>query len=413
MTDLLDNVVIIGGGLGGIALAIALSQRSIPCRVYESRAEDAEMFGSGVTFGPNGCRVLDRLGVWEQVKARSYESESHTFKDAQANTTRKTNLATERLYGYKNHRIYRETLKQILRAAVKERKVPVEYESRFEGVVEDTTAHGVTFLINGRKEHASLLIGADGIHSTVRKHLTEATPEYMGLACVYGHLPTNLVPWLSEESDKACTIQDVPGSLFMVPEVKDGSDLMVGRQFSHPALDRAGWDALAADPDQLYKLFSKDYEQWDAPARLIMDQLSSRKRGLLLWPYRRMPKLAEWASATGRTIIIGDAAHAMPPSSGQGVNQAFEDAYTLALMLTSLPPRANLPEALSFWRNLRQARIDAILRMAAAIDASRLPEAERRNQHHDKPESHASEDLQWLYSATMDDEIAAWIRTRT
>jgi 2-polyprenyl-6-methoxyphenol hydroxylase-like FAD-dependent oxidoreductase len=217
----------------------------------------------------------------------------------------------------------------------------------------------------------------------------------MGLACVYGHLPTNLVSWLSEQLDKSCTMQDVPGSLFMIPEVKDGSDLMVGRQFSHPALGRAGWDALAADSDQLYNLFSKDYEQWNAPARLIMDQLSLRKRGLLLWPFSRMPKLAEWASATGRTIIIGDAAHAMPPSSGQGVNQAFEDAYTLTLLLPSLPPRANLNEALSFWRNLRQARIDAILRMAAETDASRLPEAERRDHGRgqrrlDQRESHAS-----------------------
>jgi hypothetical protein len=59
----------------------------------------------------------------------------------------------ETFYGYKSHRIYRETLKQELTAVLKECKVHAEYESRFEGVVEDT-AKGVTFLINGRKEHA-------------------------------------------------------------------------------------------------------------------------------------------------------------------------------------------------------------------------------------------------------------------
>lgn len=298
------------------------------------------------------------------------------MKDAEGRTTSQSNLVTEELYGYKNHRIYRQALIEELKAMLKECKIPVEYGAKFKTVLEET-ANGVTFLINGKPERASLLIGADGINSAVRKHVTSELPEYMGLSSIYGHVATDSIPWPSESFEKVCTLQDDPGTLFMIPEVPDGSELMVGRQFAHPPLDRADWEALAKDKDKLSTLFCKDYDQWHSLAQSIMDQLSKRKEGLLLWPYHRMPKLARRASPTGRVIIIGDAAHAMPPSSGQGVNQAFEDSHTFALLLSSLLPNSDLNEALDFWHGLRQARIDAILRMADVINMNRLPAAQR------------------------------------
>ncbi|PIG89088.1 hypothetical protein AARAC_011271 [Aspergillus arachidicola] len=387
MANVIEDVAIIGAGLGGMAFAIALSQRSIPCRIYERRNENSETFNSGVTLGPNGSRVLDSLGILQRIAPLSYQTETHTFKGPEGNTLNRINIATKELSEYKGHRIYRQILKQEFAAVLKELKIPVEYGAKFEKVV-DESADGIAFLINDRVERASVLVGADGIHSTVRKYLTPARPEYVGLVCIYGHLPTDEVSCSPKKPIKHARSKMNPG-------------------FTYPALDRGGWEALAHEPDKLYNMFCKDYEQWGPAGRSIMDLLSTRKEGLLLWPFHRMPKLSSWASPAGRVIIIGDAAHAMPPSSGQGVNQALEDAFTLSVLLKSLSSKTNANEALRLWHERRQDRIDMTLKMAEETNVKRLPKAERlaleKRGPHSEQQRKILEDLKWLASPDMDE----------
>lgn len=396
-------------------MAIALHQRSISCRIYEARSEDSRAIGSGVTLGPNGCRVLDKLGLLKQVALRCFRSEVHELKDAEGNTTGNSNPVTEQLYGYKNHRLYRQALIDEMKVKLKECGIPVEYNAKFEKVVDETDG-SVTFLINGRLERATLLIGSDGINSTVRKYVTSELPEYMGLASVYGHVLTDTVQWPSKTFNKNSTIQDNPGALFMAPEVPDGSELMVGRQFAHPPLDRANWEALANDKDKLCALICKDYDKWHPLSQSILDQVEIERNGLLLWSYHCMPKLARRCSPIGRIIIIGDAAHVIPPSSGQGVNQAFEDSHTLAVLLSSLSPEMDLNEALDFWHGLRQARIDGIMKIANDINKKRLPAGQRfvyeeANGGHDQ--LLPADAMKWLFMPTTEDDVAAWINSHT
>lgn len=338
----------------------------------------------------------------------------HELKDAEGNTTGNSNPVTEQLYGYKNHRLYRQALIDEMKIKLKECEIPVEYNARFEKVV-DETDNGVTFLINGRLERATLLIGSDGINSAVRKHVTSELPEYMGLASVYGHVLTDKVPWPSKGFNKNSTIQDSPGALFMAPEVPDGSELMVGRQFSHPPLDRANWEALANDKDKLCALICKDYDEWHPLAQSILDQVGMERNGLLLWSYHCMPKLTSRCSPTGRIIIVGDAAHVIPPSSGQGVNQAFEDSHTLAVLLSSLSSKMDLNEALDFWHGLRQDRIDGIMRMADVTNKKRLP-ASQRSVYEETDRGHDQlpvDAVKWLSMPMAEDDLVAWINSRT
>ncbi|KAE8312807.1 hypothetical protein BDV41DRAFT_577239 [Aspergillus transmontanensis] len=131
-----------------------------------------------------------------------------------------------------------------------------------------------------------------------------------------------------------------------------------------------------------------------------MDLLSTRKEGLLLWPFHRMPQLSSWASPVGRAIIIGDVAHAMPPSSGQGVNQALEDAFTLAVLLKTLPNKRNANEELAIWQKLRQGSIDKVLKMAEETDVKRLPKADRlalgERGYSSEQQPKVLEDLKWF-----------------
>ena len=98
MTGLVSDVAIIGGGLGGCALALALTARDIPITIYESRGPGADTLTSGVVLTPNGLHVLERLGVFDRIKDRCWISTHRTFKDREDNTVRKTVVAAKGLY---------------------------------------------------------------------------------------------------------------------------------------------------------------------------------------------------------------------------------------------------------------------------------------------------------------------------
>lgn len=385
---------------------MALNQKSIPCQIYERRSEGADVLTSGVVITPNGCRVLDELGILARIESKSYRSEYNVTKNEKDETVEKIQVASKESSGYLYHRLYRLTLLQALKNMLNERNIPVFYNYKFEKIISET-ADGVIFQVSGEERKAAALVGCDGIHSSVRHYLTDAVPEYTGILCVYGHIPTSCVEWPDEDFKTGCTIQGKPGGLFMVPEVADVSELMVGMQFPYPEQGREGWESLNANKELLCSLMRKDYNQWHDTAKIILDQLSQHPQGMLSWPFYAMPKLTNWASSTGRVIMIGDAAHAMPASSGQGVNQALEDAFSLAMVLSSTHMNETLSVALRFWQSWRQGKIDKVLQMAKATNTKRMSEAERlkllQNQVDDRSgHGQASQGpLSWLFDLDL------------
>lgn len=355
---------------------------------------------------PNGCRVLDELGILPRIESKSYRSEYNVTKNEKDETVEKIQVASKESSGYPYHRLYRLRLLQEMKSMLNERNIPVFYNSKFEKIISET-ADGVIFQVSGEERKAAVLVGCDGIHSSVRHYLTDAVPEYTGILCVYGHIPTSCVEWPDEDFKTGCTIQGKPGGLFMVPEVADVSELMVGMQFPYPEQGREGWESLNANKELLCSLMRKDYNQWHDTAKIILDQLSQHPQGMLSWPFYAMPKLTNWASSTGRVIMIGDAAHAMPASSGQGVNQALEDAFSLAMVLSSTRMNETLSVALRFWYSWRQGKIDKVLQMAKATNTKRMSEAERlkllQNQADDRSgHSQASQGpLSWLFDLDL------------
>ncbi|KAK1625442.1 hypothetical protein BDP81DRAFT_452901 [Colletotrichum phormii] len=367
------GVVIIGAGLSGTALALALDQKSIPCRIYEARSADADVLTSGVVLTPNGCRVLDEIGVLGRIEAKSFLFEHRINQTISTRT-----ISFHDTKNYHAYRLYRLALLQEMKRMLAEKSVPVYYDAKFEKVISDTS-DVVTFQVDGKMEHAAILIGSDGIHSTLRRYLTDLIPTYTGIFCVYGHILTSSVNWPDKEfSATSCTILGKPGSLFMVPEEADGVTLMVGTQFPHPEQGREGWQTLAASPESLVTLLQRDYDQWHDTARHILDQLCSRSNRLLSWPFYTMPKLPSWSSSSGNVIIIGDAAHAMPASSGQGFNQALEDAYSLARLISVDWTPEKRPLGLETWQSWRQTKIDRVLLMTQATNLKRSAEETRQ-----------------------------------
>jgi 2-polyprenyl-6-methoxyphenol hydroxylase-like FAD-dependent oxidoreductase len=133
-----------------------------------------------------------------------------------------------------------------------------------------------------------------------------------------------------------------------------------------------------------------------------------------IWPHHAVPRLDSWMSPNRRVILLGDAAHAIPPSFGQGANLAFEDAFTLALLLSKLGPQLQLQDALGFWQTFRQERIDKIIELTNMMDKRRLSAAEReRPTENEKEESSKNSDaggqLRWLYRPQLEGEVLLWV----
>lgn len=370
-----------------------------------------------------------------RIKDRCYISTYRTFKNDKDETVRKSLIANEALYGYSNHRLWRKVLLDEMKQMLAERHVLIKYESKFGGIVSDRT-DGVTFLVDQVKHNASLLIGADGIYSSVRKHLApDIVPEYTGMVGILSHIKRASVSWPYEDYERNATIQGKPGAIFFLPEDPREEDIMVGLQVQYPQQSRDDLEHLQADKDNLIDFYKKGYEEWGTTARSIIDSVAENKETCYIWPYLRMPKLPEWYSDTGRVVIVGDGAHALPPSSGQGVNQALEDVYSLTLLLTSMAgsgiraDRADSADgegdaavgrligALSYWQEMRQKRLDAIFDWVTnSQNVQRLPEAERKQLVAEgkikevKPGE--PDDMSWLYRPHLEEDVQCWIASR-
>jgi len=196
---------------------------------------------------------------------------------------------------------------------------------------------------------------------------------------------------------------------------------MIGTQVQYPEQSREDLERLAKDYDQLARFYTRGYNEHGSTAQSIIDQVLINKETLYIWPYLKMPTLQRWFSSTGRVIMVGDGAHALPPSSGQGVNQALEDVYSLTLLLTSLhKPSGQLngvsedsdveiTTALEFWQSMRQKRLDAIFDWVNGYqNVERLPEAERKKIKVEGKEQ-IGDDMSWLYRSSLESDIKEWL----
>ncbi|KAH8814821.1 hypothetical protein F5884DRAFT_151908 [Xylogone sp. PMI_703] len=400
------NVAIIGSGLSGLSLSLALHQQNIPCIVYESRPAPLNI-GGAVMLSPNALRVLDALGVYDRVRVKGYNFETLEYKDGDGKLLETYEFGGKEKYGYAALRIYRHALIDELLAVMKERGVQIEFGKKFVRIVEETD-NGVTWEFqDGNTESADILVGADGIHSTVRRYLyPDLTPTFTGMAGITAAVPTAQLK-LPSGYHIPVTILTPHGSFVIAPQGTDGSEVLLGKQKrigEDP--DRAGWEQISADKEALVEFLRQDTEHFPEIVQNAVSHIPHDRFNV--WPYYVVPKLEKWASEKRRVIILGDAAHAIPPSAGQGINQAFEDVYIFSLLLGQVD-KVNMRDALSFWQSYRQQRVDKVLELNHQIEFRRMPQEERDKM----PAGSMKEiELSWLYQADFRADVNRWVESR-
>lgn len=252
--------------------------------------------------------------------------------------------------------------------------ITVTYGVKFSHVLSEDES-GVSFsFTNGTKASADILVVADGIHSTVRKYLyPEIVPKYSGSVAITCALERNKLklPSIISAADYSMpvAVYDKPGAFVMAPQNIEGSEVLAGTQRTWPEQDGAGWDALLADREGLLELFKEGYSEWPTIVQSALDNVNIDT--LSIWPYYVVPKLDSWSSASERVLILGDAAHAMPPTAGQGASRGFEDAFTLATVLAHISSKVTLDKALPVWKDVRQQRVDKVIKLTLQLNNAR------------------------------------------
>lgn len=404
-----NEVAIIGAGLSGLTLALALHQQGIKATVYESRSSPLNI-GGAVMLSPNALKVLDALDLYQKVQSKGYNFESLEFLKASGELIETYEFGSKEKYGYQANRIYRHDLIDVILSEVFAKEIQVVFGHKYLRVVEETEDHVVWESTDGQKSEASLLIGADGIHSSVRKYIyPEIEPKFAGMAGITAAVPASQVTYPGGRIDKPLTfISKDKGAFVIAPQKADASEMFFGKQRRIDEQTREGWDRFFADKESLVKFLQDDAEVFGEVAITATKHIAHDK--INVWPFYIIPSLKTWASEKRRVLILGDAAHAIPPSAGQGINQAFEDVYMFALLLAEAKRgKAKLEDTLTTWVSYRQDRINKVLELNKQVDLRRMPSQAHNGSEPVIEVAKQDFDLRWLYEPDFKAEVETWV----
>lgn len=396
-----ENVAIIGAGLSGLTLALALHQQGIASTIYEARSAPLNI-GGAIMLSPNALRILDLLGVYERIHPEGYDFDKLYFRSPTDQPWDEYEFGSKEKYAYRGMRIYRHVLIRELSAMIEEANIHIQYNKKFARIALETDTSVTWSFEDGTTATATCLVGADGIHSKVRKYMhPDLEPKFTNAMGVTAAVPTAQLQVPKGYNLPVTIMNKQHGAFVIAPQQHDGSEVLIGRQKRAPELDRDSWDKLMNDKQWCIDYLRQGASDFPEIVQRAVQHIEEEK--INLWPFYVVPKLDQWSSDHGRVVILGDAAHAIPPSAGQGINQAFEDVYTYALIVAKCD-REYLEKALKIWQQGRQERVDRVLALNAQIDKRRMPK-QGGDDEDEKPF-----ELEWLYTPDFNDMVDEWLR---
>jgi salicylate hydroxylase len=379
MSSRKPKILIAGGGIGGIATALALKSRGIDAQLFE-QATAFRQVGAGIQLSCNATRILRALGVGEGLARVAVCPET---RDYRAWDTGERLFLTplgqraELSFGAPYYHVHRAELLSVLLDALGKEGFCLSAEV----VAFDQDENSVAITIaDGRTFEGDVLVGADGIHSIVRAGLFgREHARYTGNVAWRGLVPAEAIAHL--ELQKVTGVWMGPNRSIVQYYVSEGRTFnWIGISRSQqPA--RESWLAEGSIEDVL-----AEYAGWHSTIREV---IRSTPRVLRQALYDREP-LSNWQ--IGRVVLLGDAAHPMLPFYAQGAAQSIEDAYVLAGCISAWPEAPT--QALAEYVRLRQPRTAWMQDLSRreeelyqTADASAIADRNARMRRHRTPET--------------------------
>lgn len=348
---MVKKVAIIGAGLGGLAVAIALHKQGINAQVYE-KARCLRPIGAGLSILPNGLHSLAAIapGITDLLQQAGSETQMLTLKKSTGEIIAQKTVTLREKYGQPMLQIRWSRLQEILASALPTENIDLNHHC----IGWEQNDQGVKVHFQGTKTvETELLIGADGLNSIVRQTLIgDGEPRYAGRMSWRAVLQYNHET-LHPQEVMSMTAPD--GKIFGFFDLGDGYIM---------------WSAAALSPDKPINQSLADvksrvqdyFANWAEPVPAIIQATDAE--AIVERPICDRPPLANWSQ--GRVTLLGDAAHPMVPLLGQGANTAFEDAWELSQCLTREP----LAAALASYETRRKPRTQ-IIQIRNAVQANR------------------------------------------
>jgi 2-polyprenyl-6-methoxyphenol hydroxylase-like FAD-dependent oxidoreductase len=337
------RVVIVGGGIGGLTAAVALQAVGWEVVVCE-RAPELREVAAGISLWPNAVRLLRRFGVGDAVEAAgsvATGSRVRTWYGAPLGPCMVDELAER--FGAPLVVLHRAFLQGILRSALDGQVLRLGAECV---AVEPAARGAAVHLAAGGVERGRVVVGADGLDSMIRESVGgHEPPRYSGYVSMRGVVPLSL---------------NLAGRLLTGESWGRGSLFGVATLGGNQAYWWASWrepEQPAGGREDDKRALLGRFGAWHDPIPELID--GSLAEAIVRTPLYERPPAGRWADGT--VVLVGDAAHPMLPSLGQGACQAIEDAAALASALAAAP---DIGAALGEYERRRRPRAELVAQRA-------------------------------------------------
>ncbi|KTS38741.1 monooxygenase [Methylobacterium indicum] len=352
------RVAVVGGGIGGLTLGLALRRHGLKAEIYEQAAELAEI-GAAVALSANATRELERLGLGPALAAVSTEPTELIFRDGRSGARVAAcpvrDGGTYRAKaGAPYYGVHRADLQKVLSGALAGEGLHLGH--RLTAIAQTGDAMALRFE-NGAEVEADLVVGGDGVRSPVRRWITGGERvRYSGTSAFRGVVPMGLLPALPDpQAIQFWMGPDAHLLHYAIGGEADSVNFFAVVEGPRAWTSERWLDAIA--PGEHLAGFAG----WHPAVIEMIDALPQTHR----WGLFVTDPLRRWHR--GRAVLMGDSAHAMLPHHGQGANTTIEDAVTLAALLAA-DGAGDLDGTMRRYQDLRQMRTRTIQRSAWATN---------------------------------------------
>ncbi|MBA3946545.1 MAG: FAD-dependent monooxygenase [Herpetosiphonaceae bacterium] len=343
--------MVIGGGIGGLALSLFLKKAGIVSTVYEAAAYKAGD-GGGLNIAPNGMKVLAALGLAPKTIACGSVARECCFRNKRGKTLARYSNGTVEKYGQPSVSMTRSALYDVLKTEMHAQGLHVHYEKRLKDITQDSSQI-VAHFADGTSAKGDLLIGADGIHSQTRKLILPngPAPDYVGIIGAGGVVSGSAVPSLTQRDKESLNFTYGPQGFFGYMGVHDGNvmwwaNLPRATELTRAELTNFSLESLKQEMLAIYRGY-----------HMPVEALITNTHTPVLHNISDIRSLPTWHK--GRIVLIGDAAHAVSPNAGQGASLALEDAMYLAKLLRD--SAAGYEHVFTQFEHERKPRVEKIV----------------------------------------------------